>query len=158
MLQRFLRRALAILSSLPTLAILAILLRSDTFLPRNIYDRVRSITAPYEFEFISWEADAIWSKILQFSLGEERYLSESEWHDIVIGYNRLMDEIFRDEAELRRIFSDPAVSDPMQASASLRADLARKRREPAGRAWWKPFSSIRSRRSCGPRDLRSAER
>jgi hypothetical protein len=132
MSRHFLSRALAILSCLPTLVILAFLLGSDTFIPRTTYDRVRSITAPYEFEFISWEADAIWSKIVQFTLGEERYLSASEWHDIVIDYNHLMDDISREEDEVQRIFSDPTIADPMQASSELRAELAQKRSEQAG--------------------------
>ena len=128
MIRSLLRRAFYAFSSLPTVLALTLVLTSDSFAPRTLVDKVRLITAPYEFEFISWTADAIWAKVLQFSLGDERYLSTSQWHDIVLEYDDLLDGIFADEAELTRIFSDPSIADPMQASEAARAGLADKRR------------------------------
>jgi hypothetical protein len=133
MMRRFWRWLFYVLTSLPTVVALLLVLTSDSFAPRTMVDKVRLITAPYEFEFISWTADAIWAKVMQFTLGEERYMTTSAWHDLVIGYGKLLDKIFAKEDELTRIFSDPAVADPMAASAAVRADLAELRRSQAER-------------------------
>jgi len=133
MLKPIWRRLLYGLTSLPTIFALLLVLSSDSFAPRTMTDQVRLITAPYEFEFISWTANAVWAKVLQFSLGEERYLTTSAWHDLVLDYNDLLNRISAAENELTRVFSDPAVADPMAASAALRAELAGLRRSQSGR-------------------------
>ena len=74
MMRRFWRWLFYALTSLPTIIALLLVLTSDSFAPRTMVDKVRLITAPYEFEFISWTANAIWAKVMQFTLGEERYL------------------------------------------------------------------------------------
>jgi hypothetical protein len=133
MIRKLLRRLIYFVTSLPTIVALLLVLRADTFVPRTVTDRVRQITGPYEFEFVSWTADAVWAKVLQFSVGDDRYLSSDSWHDIVIEYDGLLDGIFADESELTRIYSDPAVADPMQESAEVRASLAEKRRRQSER-------------------------
>ena len=121
MLRRFWRWLFYVLTSLPTIFVLLLVLTSDSFAPRTTVDRVRVITAPYEFEFISWTANAVWAKVMQFSSGEERYLTTAAWHDLVLEYDGLLDRISAAENELTRIFSDPAVADPMAASNRLEA-------------------------------------
>jgi hypothetical protein len=133
MLRRFWHRLVFALASLPTVIALLLVLTSDSFAPRTMVDRVRLITAPYEFEFISWTANAVWAKAMQFSLGEERYLTTDAWHDLVLEYNDLLNRIFAAENELARIFSDPAVADPMSASTAVRADLTALRRSQSER-------------------------
>ncbi|MGB7537231.1 MAG: hypothetical protein WBM17_01710 [Anaerolineales bacterium] len=133
MLRRFWRWLFYALTSLPTIFALLLVLTSDSFAPRTMVDRVRLITAPYEFEFVSWTANAVWAKVMQFSLGEERYLTTAAWHDLVLEYDGLLDRISAAENELTRIFSDPAVANPMAASAAVRADLAALRRSQSGR-------------------------
>jgi hypothetical protein len=133
MVRRFLRRLIYAVTSLPTMIVLVMVLTSDSFAPRTVTDRVRLITAPYEFEFVSWTVDAVWAKLLQYVLGEERYLSTDGWHDLVLEYDRLLDSIFADEAGLARIFSDPGIADPMRESEGVRAALAEKRRTQAER-------------------------
>jgi hypothetical protein len=133
MIPRPVRRLLRLTFSLPAILILLMILRGDAYLPQTTPDRVRLITAPYEFEFVAWTVDALWQKAGQFLLGEERYLSPAARHNVVRDYNRLIDDIHSLEAELDRIFADPDIADPLQASADLRADLAGKRRTQAGR-------------------------
>ncbi len=132
MLQKISSRILYALSILPTVLVLLIVLAGDSYLPPSTTDKVHMYTAPYEFDFVTWEADAIWAKGLQFLLGDERYLSDASRHDAVINYNKLLDGIFADDASLTKIFSDPSIADPMQASVPLRAELAEKRREQGG--------------------------
>jgi hypothetical protein len=129
MLRRLLRRLIYFATLLPTLAVLVMVLTADTYIPRSVTDKVRQITAPYEFEFVSWTVNALWAKALQFTQGDERYLSTDAWHDLVLEYNRLMDGISADEAELTRIFADPGIADPMRESEGVRAALAEKRRQ-----------------------------
>jgi hypothetical protein len=133
MIRRFFRRLFYIITGLPTFLALLLVLRADTFVPRTVTDQVRRITGPYEFEFVSWTANAVWAKVVQFCVGDERYLSADSWHDMVVEYDGLLDGIFADESELARIFSDPAIADPMQASAGVRASLAEKRRRQSER-------------------------
>jgi hypothetical protein len=152
MLRRFLRRVVYALTALPTIFALVILLTSDSFAPRTTVDKVRVITAPYEFEFISWTANALWAKTLQFSLGDERYLTTAAWHDLVVEYDTLLNEISAGENELARIFADPGVADPMAASTAMRADLAaigsRNRSRPNCARRGSPWPGKSSRRSC----------
>jgi hypothetical protein len=133
MKRRFLRRLLTGILLLPTLLLLAVLLQRDSYLPATSAEKTRLVTAPYEFEFVSWTLNALWEKTGQFLLGEERYMSPAGWHSEVISYNRLLDEIHASEAELEHIFADPSVADPYMASASLRDSLAAKRSTLAGR-------------------------
>jgi hypothetical protein len=128
MLKSIFHRVLTAISILPMMLVLVMVLAGDSYLPPSTTDQVHMYTAPYEFDFVSWEADAIWAKGLQFLLGDERYLPDASRHDAVADYNKLLDSIFADDADLAKIFSDPSVADPMQASAKLRADLAEKRR------------------------------
>ncbi len=132
MLKSLLRRILYALSILPTLCVLALVLQSDSYLPQTTTDKVHLYTAPYEFDFVSWEAEAVWAKALQYLVGDERYISDADQHALVLSYDRLLDSIFADQGDLAKIFSDPGISDPMQASAPLRATLAQKRRRQAG--------------------------
>jgi hypothetical protein len=128
MMHSLLRRILYAISALPALFVLALALAGDSYLPPTTTDKVHLYTASYEFDFVSWEAEAVWAKALQFLLGNDRYLSDTDRRDAVLNYDRLLDGIFADQSDLAKIFSDPAVSDPMQASRTLRADLAGKRR------------------------------
>jgi hypothetical protein len=132
MLNSLLRRFLYAISAFPTLFVLALVLQSDSYLPQTTTDKVHLYTAPYEFDFVSWEADAVWAKALQFIVADERYISDADRHAVVLSYDRLLDSIFADQADLAKIFSDPSISDPMQASASLRATLSQKRRRQSG--------------------------
>jgi hypothetical protein len=127
MLRRVWHWFVYVVTSAPTFFVLVLLLTSDSFAPRTTVDKVRLITAPYEFDFISWTADAVWAKLVQFTLGDERYLSPAEWHQVVLDFDGLMDGIAADEGEVNRIFADPAVADPLRESQSVRADLAEKR-------------------------------
>jgi hypothetical protein len=131
MLRRFWHWFLYVATSAPTFFVLLLLLTSDSFAPRTTADKVRLITAPYEFDFISWTANAVWEKLVQFTLGDERYLTPAEWHQIVMDFDKLVDGISADEDELNRIFADPEVADPMRSSAPVRADLSRKREQQA---------------------------
>ena len=132
MWQSLLRRFLYAISAAPTILVLLLVLAGDSYLPPSTTDKVHMYTAPYEFDFVSWEADAIWAKGMQFLLDDARYLTDADRHDAVLNYDKLLDSIFADDSNLTKIFSDPAVVDPMQASAALRADLAAKRRLQAG--------------------------
>ena len=133
MIRRILHGLWYAVATWPVLICVTLLLTSDSFAPRTVTDKVRLITAPYEFEFVSWTVDAVWMKFLQFTLGEERYLTDADWHEIVLEYNDLLNGIFADEAELTRIFSDSLVADPMRETESLRAGLSAKRRIQAER-------------------------
>ena len=121
------------ISALPTLFVLAACLQRDSFLPTTIPERARMLASDREFEFIGWTVDALWWKTAQFTLGEERYLSPAAWHSQVIRYNALIDSIHRNEDELKRIFADPAVADPMAATAELRTRIAEARSQQSQR-------------------------
>jgi hypothetical protein len=133
MKRRIVRRLITGLFLLPTLLILTLVLRRDSYLPVTSAEKTRLITAPYEFEFVSWTLNALWEKTAQFLVGEERYMSPAGWHSQVLSYNRLLDTIHASEAEVERLFADPSVADPMQATADLREALAGQRALQAGR-------------------------
>jgi hypothetical protein len=87
-------------------------------------DLARRYTRPYEFDFVTWTADALGLKIGQASIGTPSYFTESTRHQIVMDYLHLEDTIMQDENRLNLIYADPSVKDPAAASAGLRAELS----------------------------------
>lgn len=87
-------------------------------------EKVRQYTRAYEFDYVSWTMDAVGIKLGQGVLGTPYYFNESSRHQVVVEYLRLMEDILSRENKLNLLYSDPQVTDPITASASLRSDLA----------------------------------
>jgi len=108
----------------------ALLLGSSVVLPSDQTEQVRAQTRNIEFDYITWTLDALQVKLGGIALGAAGYLPAEGQRQVVYDYLDLVVRIQGAEAELNRIYSDPAVQDPLGASADLRLildDLYRQR-------------------------------
>ncbi len=86
-------------------------------------DAARRFTRPDEFDFVNWTMDAIGIKLGQATLDTPYYFTENSRHQLMVEYLGLIDSILKDEDRLNLFYTDPTVSDPATASASLRDSL-----------------------------------
>lgn len=107
------------------LLFLALLIGPNTVLPTDELASIRRFTRPYEFEFVEWNARALALKWGHASLSTMRYTLSDQRSDLVLEYFEIVRQVWRHEYDIQMLYSDPAVSDPQQASQDLRLELSR---------------------------------
>lgn len=113
------------------LALFAMLLSGSTIYAANPIERVRAFTRPIEFDYVGWIGDAAYLKIGQSALRTAQFLSPPEQKQVVLDYLALIRQIEETDRELNRIYADPKIPDPYQASQAVRQQLGRLRQEEA---------------------------
>jgi hypothetical protein len=108
--------------SVVILASLAVLARSD-LPPATQLEQIRAYTRDLEFDYVSWAAAALFDKVNELALGTVNYFPEEEHANFILEYLALVSQIQRQEGQLSRIYTDPAVADPEAASAEVRQEL-----------------------------------
>jgi hypothetical protein len=93
----------------------------------SLQARVTALARPDLFDYVSWEVRALWGKARQQLFGVEPYLPDQTQHDQVIDYLQRLSDLQDVEAEIERLYTDPSVSDPAAATATLRAQRDRLR-------------------------------
>jgi len=86
-------------------------------------DRARGYTRPLEFDYVSWSLEAAWLKMQTSSLGMPSYLSNEARKQIVFEHLFLTERVMQAEAQLARLYADPAIPDKDTATAHLRSEL-----------------------------------
>jgi hypothetical protein len=94
-------------------------------IPGDQFERARAFTRNMEFNYVSWELDALWSKINQWALGVNNYLPEQDSKQITLDYLKLLEEIQQAQGQLNEIYADPSIVDPKAASTDVSAELNR---------------------------------
>jgi hypothetical protein len=89
----------------------------------NLRKRVSMLAEDHRFDFSSWTRSALWVKLTQSAIGSPRYFLPEAQHGVVVEYFKVVDEIQRAEVDIARIYTDPAIKDPANVSASLRQRL-----------------------------------
>jgi hypothetical protein len=111
------------------LAVLLLLLIGEGPPPGLIDTQVKYRVSVKRFDFVSWEVDTLWGKLLDDLIAPQRLMDEEARHDLVIDYMNLVGEIQKIEWEINLVYTDPNVSDPDAESVELRARLAELRAE-----------------------------
>jgi hypothetical protein len=75
------------------------------------------------FNFVSWEAEALLSKLDQELASPQNYLDDGARKQVVLRYFELVDRVHHTESEIARVYADPGVTDPEDAAAALRVSL-----------------------------------
>jgi hypothetical protein len=101
--------------------------------PGLIDTQVKYRVSIEQFDFVGWEVETLWGKLLHGLIAPQRHMDEEARHDFVIDYMDLVSEIQRVEWEIDIVYTDPNVSDPDAESAKLRAKLAKLRAEQQAR-------------------------
>jgi hypothetical protein len=106
---------------LALLIVFVVMLGNGEVRDMSLQARVTALARPDLFDYVSWEVDALWGKGRQQLFGVEPYLSEQAQHDRVIDYLQRLSDLQNVEAKIEQLYTDPNVSDPAAATASLRA-------------------------------------
>jgi len=86
-------------------------------------EQVRAYTRRLEFDYLTWTFNAARVKIEQNAMGMPGYLSRESRMQVVAEYLRLTEQAIQVENQLNLVYTDPAVHDPVAASAGLLAEL-----------------------------------
>lgn len=84
-------------------------------------DRILTYTAPIQFDFVGWTINAFKVKIDQAALDPQEYLTVSRQTELVHKTLDLVGQADQLKGQIEKIYADPGVKDPLQASADLRA-------------------------------------
>jgi len=106
-----------------SLCIAIVLLGRSNTIPGDQFERARAYTRSIEFNYLSWEFDALWSKLSQWALGTDNYLSNDVRKQTTLDYLTLVGQIQQAQGQLYEIYANPNIQDPKAASADLRAEL-----------------------------------
>lgn len=93
--------------------------------PDDRIEQVRKFTRQIEFDYITWTAEALQTKLTQMALGIPAYLSPDQQHEIILYYLELVEQIFRYEDDIEEYYANPDIIDPETASREMRQELAR---------------------------------
>ncbi|KAA3659634.1 MAG: hypothetical protein DWQ04_21710 [Chloroflexi bacterium] len=89
--------------------------------------QLRAIVSGSEFDFLTWETEAFLVKGEAILADAPQYLPEDTQKQIVLDFLALVADIQRLDAEIEKIYVDPAIDDPEVASAALQKNRVRKR-------------------------------
>ena len=103
--------------------ICVVLLTASDLLPYDANERPRAFTRSLEFDYVSWEADAILIKDAQGALNAPRYMTVEQQQQVVKNYLDLVQEITTEEDKVEQIYADPKITNKTQASAPLSDSL-----------------------------------
>ncbi|GAP15562.1 hypothetical protein LARV_03353 [Longilinea arvoryzae] len=94
-------------------------LANSVYMPADFTERVRSFTRGIEFDYTSWEWNAIFLKLEQSALGAQRYLSVADQSRTVQDCMSLISELDDTQSQIEKIYADPTVTDPKKTAHDL---------------------------------------
>ena len=100
--------------------ILSLLFSGSALVVPDQNAKIRLYTRALEFDYFDWTMGALGIKISQASLSSPFYFDEIAQHQIVLDYLNVTDEIFQLEYQVKLIFSDPGIQDPITQSQEKR--------------------------------------
>jgi hypothetical protein len=106
------------------LVALLLSLMVETPPPASIDTRINRMLVGEQFDFLSWEAEAILTKLAQGLTAPQRYMDEPARHDFALDYLKLISDIQHVESEIHRTYTDPQEDNPEEATTELRARLS----------------------------------
>jgi hypothetical protein len=74
------------------------------------------------FDFLEWTTAALGNKAQAILAGTHHFMPERAQSEFVLGYLEQLSVALRLEADIERVFADPAVIDPAAATADIRAE------------------------------------
>ncbi len=112
---------------------LAVALEGEGPPPGALQTGVNRLVADLRFDFWGWEAEALWGKFTLWLLQPQRYMTEDDRCRFVRDWVEDVSQAQRLEGKIADAYADPSVRDPFQATAKVRAERDRVRREIAVR-------------------------
>ena len=103
------------------MGVLLLLLSDGISVDRTLRGRAVALVRDHLYDYVGWEADALWGKLRQELFGVHPYLDEARRETLVYDYLTRLAEAQALEAQIEYVYADPAITDPAAASADLRA-------------------------------------
>lgn len=122
-ISHFLRRLLRVLAWTLRIGLMLVLLQYSTVPLGLDWYAVAALAQDVQFDYVSWELDAIGVKINQTLYGLHPFMTEADRVQYVRDYMADLRQAQALESQINAIFSDPNQSDPDTASAELRAQF-----------------------------------
>jgi hypothetical protein len=91
--------------------------------------RLYRLVADTQFDFWTWEMEALWDKFTLWLLQPQRYMTEADRSAFVRDFARRVQEAQRLEWKISEAYSDPSVQNPGTATRKIRIERERVRRE-----------------------------
>lgn len=103
--------------------------------PAKLETQLDRQLADEQFDFLGWEIEAMWGKLIHSLIAPQRYMREPTRHDFFLDYLAKVAEAQRLDWEIHQIYTDPEVDDPEAASSELREQLNELRATMEERQW-----------------------
>lgn len=107
----------------------SLLLSSSNLPPGDRLERIRFYTRAIEFDFLEWTLQALGTKLEQAILDTASYLPAETSPKTVLEYLDLLRQIHALQGQIQDVYADPAIGDPLTASADQRRDLEALKRQ-----------------------------
>lgn len=91
------------------------------------YNRIIQLVGQRQFDFLSWEVNAIAAKAEGVLANNDAFLAETRRRQTVLDYLNLIQEVQQLDSQINQIYTDPTMLDPAAATAVLQAERDRLR-------------------------------
>ncbi|KAB2857827.1 MAG: hypothetical protein F9K46_12495, partial [Anaerolineae bacterium] len=95
---------------------------------RSRRGRIHAAARPYEFNYIAWEVEALWSKAKQSQWGYQSYVPEAERKDAILKYIELVGQLLDLHSQLEATYTTPSSDNANDLRRQI-ADLEKRRAE-----------------------------
>jgi hypothetical protein len=122
-MNRLLPNVFPLLFRLISLSILALLLIHDVPPSNDLNAQVSARVGTWQFDFITWTAEALGIKLSQSAADEQSYLDTATRKQAVLDYFDLLDQRLALERQLNQIYADPSLTDPESAARGVKSQV-----------------------------------
>ncbi len=102
--------------------IIAVFFQTSAPPPGDLYTGAAAHARDSLFDYLGWELDALANKAFQEVLGAQDYLDEAARSAVVRAYMADLTALYRLEAQIADLYTDPTVNHPEDTSVDLRAE------------------------------------
>ncbi|MGB7338641.1 MAG: hypothetical protein WBC91_07100 [Phototrophicaceae bacterium] len=95
---------------------------SSTIQHQSVWEEIPAATSLYNFDFITWEINAIGAKVDAALFGQSAYASEADRSQFVRDYMADLAQVLSLESEIASIYNNPQFTAPADATQSLRSE------------------------------------
>ena len=113
-----------IIWSLILLLLVILPIRGTSVDPTQQLEKIRAFSRIYEFDYVSWTVSTLSRKLVQSSIGVNRYVSPEDGKQIVEDYLDLKNQTVQLEVELTNTLSNPNLVDQEKLADGIREKLA----------------------------------
>jgi hypothetical protein len=120
-LQALIRLARRLVSLIFLISLMLVLLQYSTVPLGLQWNAVSTIVSPYQFDYVTWELNALAAKVDETLFGLHPFMNETNRTQFVRDYMDELRQVQTLEAQIALLFADTTVADPAAAATDLHA-------------------------------------